>query len=511
MQKRLMTLFLAAGLVFGCLTSASAVDFKAQGEWLFGWGGVESTMTKDNNGGRDVFDARQRLRLQMEAVASEALSGTLRLQIGDIAWGKAEDGGALGADGKIVGVLDAYLDWTAPDTALSVRMGIQPVALPNVAGGSPILDEDGLAAIVASYRFNDNVALTAFWLRPFNDNYTGFLASSRRDRSDRGYKDPAGFLDNADYAGLTLPLTFDGVEVTPWAMIGFVGRNALDPYDGDPADGGESLDGPNLFWNMPVSYTNGDVVDGSLNDRSMSYATQFFAGIPFSITAFDPFNIELDINYGYSSGFGKYSVIDRPGVQRRASSERQGWLVKGLVEYKMDWGAPGILGWYGSGDDGNVKNGSERMPAMSPSANFTSFMQDGPNGWSLDGGYDKMLTFDGTWGLGLQLRDVSFVEDLSHTLRVVYWGGTNSPSMIKQTNDPQAWRNDDGIYLTTLDHLVELNLDTNYKIYENLEAIVELGYIFNGVDRDAWRKHSAEKSYQNADAWKAALVMKYEF
>lgn len=510
MQKRLMTLFLAAGLVFGCLTRASAIEFKAQGEWLFGWGGVEATMVKDNNRGKDVFDARQRLRLQMEAVASESLSGTIRLQIGDTAWGKAEDGGALGADGKIVGVLDAFMDWRAPGADLDIRMGIQSVALPNVAGGSPILDDE-VAGIVASYRFNDTASLTAFWLRPFNDNYTGFLSSSHGSRSDRGYKDPEYFLDNADYVGLSLPLKFEGVEVTPWAMLGFVGRNALDACDADPADGGEMVDGPNLFWNMPISYSNGNVREGSLNDRSMSYATQFWAGIPLAITAFDPFNIELDLNYGYSSGFGKYSVEDRLGVLRRASGERQGWLIKGLVEYKTDWGAPGIIGWYGSGDDGNVKNGSERMPAMLPSANFTSFMQDGPNGWSLDGGYDRMLTFDGTWGLGLQLRDLTFMEDMTHTLRVVYWGGTNNPSMIKQTNDPQAWRNDDGIYLTTLDHLVELNLDTNYKIYENLEAVVELGYIFNGVDRDAWRKHSAEKSYRNADAWNTALVMKYSF
>lgn len=490
-----------SGMLLGGALPAKAMEYKMQGEWLWGFGGLESSLVKNNNDHKDVFDARQRIRLQMEAIASEALSGTVRLEIGDVAWGKADEGGALGTDGTIVGVKNAFLDWAVPQTAVRVRMGLQSVALPNVAGGSPILDDE-LAGIVASWQVNDTVGLTAFWLRPFNGNYNGEFTGDQANLHASalgGGAGPAGFLDNVDYAGLTLPLKFESVELTPWVMIGFAGRNSLQE------------DGPNVFQTLPLSFSSGNVEAHSLRDRNIAYGTQWYAGIPVSIKAFDPLLIELDINYGYSEGFGKYTVEDRLGVSRTAESQRQGWLVKALVEYSMDWGVPGIIGWYASGDDSSVKNGSERMPAVSPSANFTSFMQDGVTGWSLDGGYDKMLTFDGTWGLGLQLRDLSFVEDLSHALRVVYWGGTNSPSMIRQTSSPQAWNNADGLYLTTQDHLVEVNLDSSYKIYENLEAMLELGYIFNGMDRDAWRKHAADKSYQNADAWKAAVVIKYEF
>lgn len=497
MLKRFVPLVITALIVGGSSLTSHAMEYKIQGEWLWGFGGVDSSLTKNNNGGKDVFDARQRIRLQMEAIASEALSGTVRFEIGDVAWGKAADGGALGTDGTIVGVKNAYFDWTVPNTALRVRMGLQTVALPNVAGGSPILDDE-VAGIVAAYQFNDTVGLTAFWLRPFNDNYTGNLSDVHASMRGNG-AGPDAFLDNVDFVGVTLPLKFEGVELTPWLMAGAAGRNAM------------VEDGPNVYQNMPLSFSNGNVANYSLNDRNTAYGSQWYAGIPVSITAFEPFTVDVDINYGYSQGFGKYSVEDRRGGERRAGSQREGWLVKALVEYQQDWGVPGVLGWYASGDDGNVKNGSERMPAVSPSSNFTSFMQDGSRGWSLDGGYDKMLTYDGTWGLGLQVRDVSFAEDLSHTLRVVYWGGTNNAAMIKYTNSPQAWNNDDGIYLTTKDYLVEINLDSTYKIYENLEAAVELGYIFNGMDRDAWRKHSTDKSYQNADAWKAALIMKYEF
>lgn len=507
MKKSLGALCLTAGLLCGAVSSAFAVDFKAQGEWLFGWGGVESTMEKNRNAGQDVFNARQRIRLQMDAVASEALSGTLRLQIGTMDWGRAGDGAALGADGVQVRVHDAYITWMVPNTELSLRMGIQSVALPNAAGGSAVLDEQ-VAGIVGSWRFNDTVALTAMWLRPYNDNYTGFTTGEWRQRND-----PNGYQDNVDYFGLSLPLKFEGVSVTPWALLGFMGRNAIDILDAPFDRGGEAIDGPTPYYNLPVSYYAGDVVQGSMRG-SRPYATQFYAGLPLTITALDPWNFELDINYGYSQGFGNYLITDRLGNERRADSQRQGWLVKGLAEYQFDWGAPGLLGWYASGDDGSLKNGSERMPAIAPAGNFTSFMQDGPEGWSLNGGFDKMLDYGGTWGLGLQLRDLTFVEDLKHTLRVVYWGGTNSASMIRKlppTNERRAaWNTGDGMYLTTLDHLVEFNLDTQYKIYENLEAVVELGYIVNGFDKSAWRKNS-DFSYQNADAWKAAVLLRYTF
>lgn len=49
--------------------------------------------------GRDSFEAIQRLHLQMEAVASESLSGTVFFEIGEQRWGMASQGGALGPTG----------------------------------------------------------------------------------------------------------------------------------------------------------------------------------------------------------------------------------------------------------------------------------------------------------------------------------------------------------------------------------------------------------------------------
>ena len=50
---------------------------------------------------------------------------------------------------------------------------------------------------------------------PLNDNY---------DVQDGDYSgnNKKSYLDNVDLFALTLPLTFDGIEITPWAMLGVI-------------------------------------------------------------------------------------------------------------------------------------------------------------------------------------------------------------------------------------------------------------------------------------------------
>ena len=55
--------------------------------------------------------------------------------------------------------------------------------MPNVAGGSAVLFDDA-AAVVANYQFNENVGLTAFWARLFNDNWNESSAANRWSPDD---------------------------------------------------------------------------------------------------------------------------------------------------------------------------------------------------------------------------------------------------------------------------------------------------------------------------------------
>ena len=103
---------LAASLLFGGTTRAGAVDFRFQGEILFGTGFLSSAFITERNGQRteaasaDKVATLQRFRLQMEAIAFERLSSLLCLEVGDNLWGNNESfgggGAAHGTGGQIV-------------------------------------------------------------------------------------------------------------------------------------------------------------------------------------------------------------------------------------------------------------------------------------------------------------------------------------------------------------------------------------------------------------------------
>lgn len=496
--------------------NANAIDFKIKGQWWMGFTLWDSQFTRETRKGAikskttdDTFDATQRIRLQLEAIANESLSGTIQIQMGGTAWGQARSGGALGADGKIVKVRQAYIDFTPPDIDLKTRMGIHFLTLPNAAGGPAVLDER-MAGISASYEFNENISMTAFWGRPFNDNYPG--------RDEHGTSDyHANYLDNMDLFALILPLRFDGLEVSPWIMYGFQGKNTFRAADGDNQ---YWMAGNPIYTLRPYPAT----MPGNMNfpygsTTSKAWGDMFWAGLPIIYSGLDPWNFEFDINYGMVEPMGRYNAVKYSGSGyetaevKRSSTRREGWLVKALVEYKMDWGIPGILGWYSSGDDANPKNGSERLPSVVPWGNFTSFMGDGNLGWKWQ---DLNVSYAGTWGIGIQLRDLSFIEDLTHTFRAVWWGGTNSPSMVKYMDSAYAWENGsdgfNGPYMTTNDGFLEFNLVNIWKMYENFDINLELGYIANYMDQDTWEKAGQRNSsYSKQDRWKCQLAFCYSF
>jgi hypothetical protein len=292
-------------------------------------------------------------------------------------------------------------------------------------------------------------------------------------------------------------------------MYGVRGKNTgkFDDYQDNAL--GDGLPGY-TFGPYPNAMASG------IGRTGKAYGNMFWAGLPVVISAWDPWNIEIDLNYGYVESMGRFDATKRQGddfFTRRANTERQGWLVKALVEYKMDWGTPGIFGWYASGDNGNPKNGSRRMPTICPYGNFTSFLGDGNLAWSPTGSMlDYNTSYSGTWGIGARAADVSFADKLSHTLTVAYWGGTNSPSMVKYMDTSYAWNV--GFmenYLTTRDGLLEINLVNSWKMYENLEMNLELGYVANFVDNGTWKKAVNDSSFRKQDMWKAQVVWAYTF
>lgn len=501
-MKKVIRVLLAAALVLGAAQQAAAVDFKAKGVWLANFQyGQNGNFTNKGHAGydnsEDEFEARSRVRLQLDAVASENLMGEVYFEIGKSIWGKGNNpqgGAAMGADGTIVKVKRAFLDWTVPDTDLRLRMGIQGLQTPYMALDGPTVLSTDIAAVTASYAINDNVSLTAFWARPYNDNFSGV---SRGDRPD----DRASWLDNMDLFGLALPLRLEGLNLTPWAMYGMIGPNTF-RSQGDAARYGASFD----------MYRAGMLPAGgaSHGERLTAYGNAWWAGLTGEIVLWEPFRLAWDAVYG--------SVR-----QDDASASRRGWAASLLAEYKLDWVTPGLYGWYTSGDNGNRGDGSERLPVLSLTGSDNDFShfafsgnpyigREAAVGWSMAG----------TWGVGLRLKDISVIEDVKQTLRVNLIGGTNSPAMARRLSNEGLAANSgafgapgmEGLYLTTRDVAMEVGLSSYTKIYENMTVGLEASYIALWLDKsnDVWGA-SRMNGYRDdvRDAWNINFVYAYSF
>ena len=509
-MKKLMTLALAAAMMMGVATGANAIDFKAKGQWImsfdygmhgnFGESKAAANSGYSRNGNHeDEFEATQRVRLQLDAVASEALSGTVFFEIGDQVWGDNDNGGALGADGKVVELKRAYIDWMVPQTDLKVRMGIQGIALPSFTTNASQIMDDDVAAISLNYQFNENVGLTAFWARPYNDN-AGYKSS------DTGATKWDNYMDNMDMFAVLLPLTFDGVKVTPWVMYA-----AMGPGMYDLNDKGKLVSYGNAWGRAGAGMVSG--FHGS--DKWDTYGNAFWAGVTGEVTLWDPFRIAWDVNYG-SAAYEDQKL------------NREGWLASLLLEYKLDWGTPGLYGWYSTGDDNNPRNGSERMPVVSANGNnqFSNFAFNGNPYIAREGILGSTMV--GTWGIGARLKDVSFLEDLKHTLRVNFMGGTNAPKMAKYVGDYAPFEKRgvqavaeggfsyDPMYLTTEDYALEIGLTNTYKMYDNFTVMLDAAYVALWLDdsTSTWGKNPGRSALGGDgvyDAWNVNLSFVYSF
>ena len=475
-MKRIVTLLLAAGLVLGAAAGSQAADIKAKGNWTFTWQLGDQTFAKHS--GKDNFTAKQRLRTQIDVIASESLKGVLFLEMGDQNWGKSNDGASLGTDGKIIKVRYSYVDWVIPQTDAKVRMGLQNFSLPGFISNSPILGggaADG-AGITLSGQFTENVGASLFWLRAENDN--------------AGSNSVKQYSDAMDFVGLTVPMTFDGVKVTPWGMYGAIGRDSLP--SASPASG---QNGVTMADRLLPAMGNGLAVGNY--DR---HGNAWWAGVASELTYFDPFRFALDAAYG-SVDMGSYRAADN----KNFDMERAGWFASILGEYKMDYFTPGVLFWYASGDDSNAYNGSERMPTVEGSWTASSYGYD--DNFGRDSCDMIGLSNTGTMGVYLQAKDISFMEDLTHIFRVGFIKGTNNTEMARQGIASPTGTSGRELYLTTADKAWEVNFDTQYKIYKDLTLGVELGWINLDLNEDVWKNANSYKD----NIYRGAVTLQYTF
>ena len=475
---------LVGGMLLGSVAAVQAVEIKARGtfDFAFRWG--DNLTFQDGPEGGDAFNVKERIRTQINIIASENLQGVLFFEIagGDsIVWGRANgnmgrnSGGALDSDGVNIATRRAYLDWMVPNTDLAIRMGLQGLALPSATGfGSPIFNTD-VAAVTATYAFNDMVSLTGFWARPFdqydNDSSAGFGNTN--------------LADETDAFGLILPVTGENWNVTPWGMFATVG-NASGFYE----------------------HLVGGDYDNTINSGSSNPA--WWAGVAASLTVIDNLTFAVDVMYGDLEEGNLSPITDTFDFPWTGSTDigTRGWFVDASLDYKLDWATAGIFGWWSSGDDADAYEDGQygRIPTVGLYQNGFAPMSFSMPG-SVANGRDTFVSESmiGTWGVGVKLADMSFIENLEHTVRVGYFRGTNDHELIE--NGGAAPRlSYEGVYMTDKDSAIEVDFNHKYQIYENLAAYLELGYIRLDMDEDVWGDN-----YLDKDCWIAQVIFQYRF
>ncbi len=407
-------------------------------------------------------------------VASESLSGRVQLQVANgepspayYTWGT----GSTGGSGKAVTARLAYLDWIIPTTDVLVRMGRQGVAMPSYTFGSPVFDSviDG---VVVNAPINDMVGVTFGWLR----------ASAKLNKWGVAYKAHS----SADLAYLAFDVNADGFKVTPWGMVGMVGSNAAQTEVKD--EDGESFN-PKLY-NPTLDMFGG--ING-IDSRN----TVYWVGIGGELTMFDPFKFTADFMYG--------------GNDADHYAERKGWYAALGAEMKASFATPFLRGWYASGDDADSED-SGRMISVNGGGVFDAssiyFDANGLLSPTIDN-----CNPAGTWGVQLGVKNVSFVEDLTHALSVTYFQGTNNTNRV---SDPalranlgkwtdKGWESQGpATYMTTSDSAWSIDFLSSYKLYQNLTANLLLSYLVTDFDEDLWKQ-----DYNNA--FRGTLNFTYAF
>ena len=491
-MSRLKLFGLAAIMVVLLAGSAQAAEVTARGYW---WMEAVSRQNWNfNNGQDDHFAIEEKLRTAFTFTANENLRGVLDTQIGTANWGNGlyqigagrtpgtTGGGAAAGAGNIM-LRKAYIEFKMPNTQANVSVGFQTVTLPAAFGGGSAIFDDQVAAAVVSTPITKNVSLTAAYARPYDSNTAGSTATV------------SGSGTSTDFVFAAVPMTFGSVSVSPFAMYA---------YSGAETSASGATGGSGLLGFSGAHSSNNDGVRG------------YWGGAAFTMSPTDmPIKVMADYNYGKAT-YTNY-------VNNTTQGGRSGWLADLAVDYTgMSWMTPEAFFTYSSGETGRDTNKSGRMPVLGVPQNWTIGSFYFGERLELAGSMNNPAGYTvftlGYWAGGISLKDISFVDKLSHTFNLLYARGTNSADYLKNS------ANLTGInyagFMTEKDSLWEVDLNTRYKIYDELTGYLYLGYIKSDFDLDTWRgatklnattRNNLTGVGSSGDAYKIGVGLNYFF
>jgi len=428
----------------------------------------------------DPLTIFERFRIRTDFIANESLKFRLGIKIGDVPWGA----GTFVVDNPAVSiqVYQAYLQFKWPNSDVEFSVGMQDMDLPLSAGwldANPVIGGTRAPAFIVRIPVIEQMKIIAGFTRMIDTN---------RDQDPTTTQVP----DELDAYFLTLPITLEGFQATPWAMLAVAGKNAN--YNGVwVGNGGYSYE--TVGDNMQSAASQAAGANGFRNAQNLYW----WVGTTLAVTALDPFKFYADVIYG-SGNDGD-----------RSRNKRSGLFFDVAMEYTgLDMLTPQATFWYSTGEDSSVTNGSERMASIvnywGPS---NSFLFDGDQAFS--NGFMNVNPV-GAWGFVVALDKISFIQDLTHRITFSYARGTNSAAGLRKANALTGTGNyvQIGRDLAETEYVIGIGFDHRYNIYENLAAILETGWSHGEFDSGVWGRRLTNAT-RNGDAIKVAVGLQYRF
>ncbi len=483
-MKRILQLLVLCLLAISATSALAATEVRMAGDFrAYGVFFENHNWTSWNPTGRqteETFEIWQRWRLRSDFVANEAVKFRLGIRVNDTPWGYGTYTAANPA--VAIDVYQAYLMFKWPGCDIQITAGLQPFSMPEapIFYDSPVLaakgSGDGATNSFAGLTIQIPVVPKTFEI------FTGF---SRLVDVNRTYDTTTTQVgDELDIYFLTLPITVDGFKITPWGLIAVAGK--------------ASVSSINAFRNGLVS-GGYFVAPTGLNDNQNPY---WWAGGSLEISALDPLKFYGDVMYGEGN------------MGDRERNRRRGWFIDGGLEYTgLDWATPQLGAWWSSGEDSGLGNGSERIPSITDYFGLgnTFFFPTGQEFTKNDMAMNPI----GAWGVSGSLKNISFIDKLSHRATFSAMWGTNSPSGLRKAVLASGGN---GNYLTMGkdlaigEHALAANIDTKYWVFEKTLALVaEAGWAHYGDPKGSIWNTSRRFTKAVNDAWMASFGIKYWF
>lgn len=419
-MKNLFLLFFFLLFCTGFPSASNSAEFRPflqlTQKFIYGEGG--KNISKPN------FEVANRFRYGFDYITDKNLSATMLIQLGIYNFGTSPN---FPDDPEAMQKMRlAYLDWTIPNTAFTVRMGRQPLVAPSYAFGSAILDGRGDAlSIFGKLSEHSDISLT--WMRLLtNDNKP--------------------FRDEADALMITNEYKYDSFKIVPWGMYFHKDKNA----------------------NMLSSYWG-----PAFSPNVLADANAFVLGTSYELMSFCPMTFAVDALYNYID----YSR----SAEDLSGKNYQGYYVGADASYHGENGTISAKAWYATGNDSNDnRNGFIVLDGNFVATNI--FFGD-----DLIFDYYSALSGDtpfGTKGAMLSYANFQFFEKIKHTARIAYITGTNSPSYENKKGPIKLNR------ITDDDKLVEINFNSNIEIYKTFFVLFELGSLFITNSDEAYSSYN---------------------